>query len=40
MWSDMSVEIASGICEAIGRIKKYAPEVKKVLDPRMASSAT
>ena len=40
MWSDMNDEVALGICGAIRRINECAPEVKKVLDPRKANSAT
>jgi dTDP-4-amino-4,6-dideoxygalactose transaminase len=39
MWSDMSDEVASGICRSIQRIQEYAPQVMKVLDPPMVSSA-
>ena len=40
MWSNMSDEVASGICRAMRRIHECAPEVKEILDPQMASSAT
>ncbi|HKA17285.1 MAG TPA: DegT/DnrJ/EryC1/StrS family aminotransferase [Blastocatellia bacterium] len=40
MWSHMSDRVLSGICRAIRRIHECAPQVKNVLDPQMASSAT
>ncbi len=39
MWSDMSDEIALGICKAVRRIHEFAPEVTKALDPQLVNSA-
>ncbi len=39
MWSDMSDEIASGICRAVRRIHEFAPEVVQALDSKVVNSA-